>query len=57
MAVKIQYPGVAKGINSDIENLVGVMNLWNVFPEGMERVSLFQKFTLQKIRLQSSSWF
>ncbi|KAK9509908.1 hypothetical protein O3M35_004799 [Rhynocoris fuscipes] len=34
-AVKIQYPGVAQGINSDIENLVGVLNLWNIFPEGM----------------------
>uniref|UniRef100_A0A069DW72 ABC1 atypical kinase-like domain-containing protein n=1 Tax=Panstrongylus megistus TaxID=65343 RepID=A0A069DW72_9HEMI len=35
VAVKIQYPGVAKGIDSDIENLVAVLNLWNVFPEGM----------------------
>lgn len=35
VAVKIQYPGVAKGIDSDIENLVSVMNLWNVFPEGL----------------------
>ncbi|CAH1388843.1 unnamed protein product [Nezara viridula] len=35
VAVKIQYPGVAEGIDSDIENLVGVMNLWNVFPEGL----------------------
>ncbi|XP_014260393.1 atypical kinase COQ8B, mitochondrial isoform X2 [Cimex lectularius] len=35
IAVKIQYPGVADGINSDIENLVSVLNLWNVFPDGM----------------------
>lgn len=35
VAVKIQYPGVAKGIDSDIENLVAVLNLWNIFPEGM----------------------
>lgn len=35
VAIKIQYPGVAKGINSDIDNLVGIMNLWNIFPKGM----------------------
>ncbi|XP_075233857.1 ubiquinone biosynthesis protein COQ8, mitochondrial isoform X3 [Lycorma delicatula] len=33
VAVKIQYPGVAQGIESDIENLVGVLKIWNVFPE------------------------
>ncbi|XP_028156281.1 atypical kinase COQ8B, mitochondrial [Ostrinia furnacalis] len=35
VAMKVQYPGVAKGINSDIDNLVGVMKVWNVFPKGM----------------------
>ncbi|KAF5302370.1 hypothetical protein FQA39_LY10409 [Lamprigera yunnana] len=35
VAIKIQYPGVAKGIESDIDNLVGVMKLWNIFPKGM----------------------
>ncbi|XP_033207641.1 atypical kinase COQ8B, mitochondrial [Belonocnema kinseyi] len=35
VAIKIQYPGVARGIESDIENLVGVMKVWNMFPEGM----------------------
>ncbi|XP_075233856.1 ubiquinone biosynthesis protein COQ8, mitochondrial isoform X2 [Lycorma delicatula] len=35
VAVKIQYPGVAQGIESDIENLVGVLKIWNVFPEGL----------------------
>ncbi|KAH0947374.1 hypothetical protein HN011_008333 [Eciton burchellii] len=35
IAIKIQYPGVAMGIQSDIENLVGIMKVWNVFPEGM----------------------
>jgi Predicted unusual protein kinase len=33
VAMKIQYPGVAKGIESDIDNLVGIMKVWNVFPE------------------------
>ncbi|XP_063373992.1 atypical kinase COQ8B, mitochondrial [Cydia amplana] len=35
VAIKVQYPGVAKGINSDIDNLVGVLKVWNVFPKGM----------------------
>ncbi|XP_022901536.1 atypical kinase COQ8B, mitochondrial isoform X2 [Onthophagus taurus] len=35
VAIKIQYPGVAKGIESDIDNLFGVLKLWNIFPEGM----------------------
>ncbi|XP_067011351.2 atypical kinase COQ8B, mitochondrial [Anabrus simplex] len=34
VAMKIQYPGVAQGINSDISNLVGILKVWNVFPEG-----------------------
>ncbi|EFX89928.1 hypothetical protein DAPPUDRAFT_300027 [Daphnia pulex] len=35
VAIKIQYPGVAKGIESDINNLVTVMNMWNILPKGM----------------------
>ncbi|XP_034951611.1 LOW QUALITY PROTEIN: atypical kinase COQ8B, mitochondrial [Chelonus insularis] len=35
VAMKIQYPGVAEGIQSDIDNLVGVLKIWNIFPEGM----------------------
>ncbi|XP_074037818.1 ubiquinone biosynthesis protein COQ8, mitochondrial [Leptinotarsa decemlineata] len=35
VAIKIQYPGVAKGIESDINNLGGIMKMWNVFPKGM----------------------
>lgn len=27
VAMKVQYPGVAKGINSDIDNLVGVLKV------------------------------
>lgn len=33
--MKIQYPGVAKGIESDINNLVAVMNVWNILPKGV----------------------
>ncbi|XP_050489347.1 atypical kinase COQ8B, mitochondrial isoform X1 [Bombus huntii] len=35
VAIKIQYPGVAMGIQSDVENLVGIMKVWNIFPKGM----------------------
>ncbi|KAL3267298.1 hypothetical protein HHI36_011429 [Cryptolaemus montrouzieri] len=35
VAIKIQYPGVAQSINSDIDNLMGVMSLWSIFPKGM----------------------
>ncbi|KDR22829.1 Chaperone activity of bc1 complex-like, mitochondrial [Zootermopsis nevadensis] len=33
VAMKIQYPGVAKGIESDIDSLVQIMDRWNVFPK------------------------
>ena len=33
--MKIQYPGVAKGIESDINNLVAIMKVWNILPEGL----------------------
>lgn len=35
VAVKIQYPGVAKSIGSDIDNLVGMLKVWDVFPPGI----------------------
>lgn len=35
VAVKIQYPGVAKGINSDINNLMAILKYWNILPRGM----------------------
>ncbi|XP_077996740.1 atypical kinase COQ8B, mitochondrial-like isoform X2 [Glandiceps talaboti] len=35
VAMKIQYPGVAQGIDSDIDNIMGILNVWNVLPEGM----------------------
>ena len=30
----MQYPGVAESINSDIDNLIGILKVWNVFPKG-----------------------
>ncbi|KAI1718652.1 ABC1 family domain-containing protein [Ditylenchus destructor] len=35
VAVKIQYPGVADSIDSDINNLMSVMNWGNIFPKGI----------------------
>ncbi|KAL5463522.1 hypothetical protein EMCRGX_G032422 [Ephydatia muelleri] len=35
VAIKIQYPGVAQSINSDIDNIVTILQLWNVVPEGL----------------------
>lgn len=35
VALKIQYPGVAAGIDSDIDNLVTILNYGNFFPKGL----------------------
>lgn len=35
VAVKVQYPGVAQSIESDIDNLVSMLKVWNMFPPGM----------------------
>jgi len=35
VAVKIQYPGVAKGIESDVNNLLGLLKVAKVLPEGL----------------------
>ncbi|XP_055382126.1 atypical kinase COQ8B, mitochondrial [Condylostylus longicornis] len=34
VAVKVQYPGVAQSIESDIDNLVSMMKVWDIFPKG-----------------------
>lgn len=34
VAVKIQYPGVAKGIDSDIRNLLGILSVAKILPDG-----------------------
>jgi hypothetical protein len=35
VAVKIQYPGVADGIDSDIDNLLSILNVARILPKGM----------------------
>lgn len=34
VAVKIQYPGVGKSIESDINNLITLLDFWNIIPRG-----------------------
>lgn len=34
VAIKIQYPGVAAGIESDVDNLMSLLKIWDVFPKG-----------------------
>ena len=41
MAVKIQYPGVAQGIESDINNLLGVLKVADVLPESKSKILFF----------------
>eukprot|EP00892_Ulva_mutabilis_P001014 jgi/Ulvmu1/10913/UM007_0090.1 len=35
IAMKVQYPGVANSIESDVDNLMNLMRLLNVFPRGL----------------------
>ncbi|XP_043856120.1 atypical kinase COQ8A, mitochondrial [Dromiciops gliroides] len=35
VAMKIQYPGVAQSINSDVNNLMTVLSMSNVLPDGL----------------------
>ncbi|XP_024594919.1 atypical kinase COQ8A, mitochondrial isoform X1 [Neophocaena asiaeorientalis asiaeorientalis] len=35
VAMKIQYPGVAQSISSDVHNLMAVLNMSNMLPEGL----------------------
>ena len=35
LAIKIQYPGVAQSIQSDIDNLMSILNVAQLLPKGM----------------------
>ncbi|XP_048714777.1 atypical kinase COQ8A, mitochondrial isoform X2 [Caretta caretta] len=35
VAMKIQYPGIAQSINSDVRNLISLLSLSNALPEGL----------------------
>ena len=34
-----QYPGVAKSMNSDIDNLMTVLKVWDILPKGKFLIS------------------
>lgn len=58
VAIKIQYPGVARSIESDIDNLVGMLKVWDIFPAGIfidnvvkVKFKNFQFFNFSKIFL------
>ncbi|MFT5483608.1 MAG: putative unusual protein kinase regulating ubiquinone biosynthesis (AarF/ABC1/UbiB family) [Halieaceae bacterium] len=36
IALKIQYPGVAKSIGSDVDNIASLLNLAGIFPKGFD---------------------
>lgn len=56
VAVKIQYPGVAKSIESDIDNLVGMLKVWDVFPAGIF-IDNVVKVSAELANIQSSNLF
>uniref|UniRef100_A0A914US22 ABC1 atypical kinase-like domain-containing protein n=1 Tax=Plectus sambesii TaxID=2011161 RepID=A0A914US22_9BILA len=51
VAVKIQYPGVADGIDSDIDNLVSVLSFGGLFPKGMF-LEQFVQVTRAELKLE-----
>ena len=47
VAVKVQYPGIAKGIESDIKNLMGLLKVVNILPEGLFVDTLIKHMTVE----------
>ncbi len=35
MALKVQYPGVAQSIESDVDNLMRLISVANILPKGL----------------------
>lgn len=35
LAIKVQYPGVAAGIDADIDNLISILSVGGLLPNGM----------------------
>lgn len=47
LAIKIQYPGVAKSIDSDIDNVAGLLRLSRLIPKGIDLESLLSQAKIQ----------
>jgi aarF domain-containing kinase len=55
LAIKIQYPGVAAGIDADIDNLISILSVGGLLPKGMfiqEFVSVNSFFSLSNLLFQ-----
>jgi len=53
VAVKVQYPGVANSINSDVNNLMSLLKYANILPEGSS--SIYNVTSGDQMDLQVSS--
>ncbi|VDM92017.1 unnamed protein product [Litomosoides sigmodontis] len=51
VALKIQYPGVSAGIDSDIDNLVTILNYGSFFPKGFY-LENFAKVARKELKLE-----
>ena len=47
VAVKVQYPGVAKGIESDVKNLMGLLKVVNILPDGIFIDNVIKHMTIE----------
>jgi aarF domain-containing kinase len=47
VAVKVQYPGVSKGIESDIKNLLGILKVINILPDGLFMDNIIKHMTIE----------
>jgi len=47
LAVKIQYPGVANSIDSDIDNVAGLLRMTRLIPKGIDMDSILQQAKVQ----------
>ncbi len=47
VAIKLQYPGVRKSIDSDIENVAKLLQMSQLLPEGLDLQPLFEEARIQ----------
>jgi len=47
VAVKIQYPGIKKSINSDVDNLMTILNLLKILPKNIDYQSVLNEAKTQ----------
>jgi len=47
LAIKIQYPGVAQSIDSDIDNVAGLLNIMRLIPKGLDIQGILEQAKAQ----------